>query len=79
MFSVFPFYREQEDDQYLRKYQLNPDAMDHNSMAQDCLCQIMIKNPQKIVLQLMENGMNESWLYPEMPIVSSEIENHMVV
>ena len=53
--------------------------MDHNSMAQDCLCQIMIKNPQKIVLQLMENGMNESWLYPEMPIVSSEIENHMVV
>ena len=58
MFSVFPFYREQEDDQYLRKYQLNPDAMDHNSMAQDCLCQIMIKNPQKIVLQLMENGMN---------------------
>ena len=79
VFSVFPFYREQEDDQYLRKYQLNPDAMDHNSMAQDCLCQIMIKNPQKIVLQLMENGMNESWLYPEMPIVSSEIENHMVV
>ena len=63
----------------MRKYQLNPDAMDHNSMAQDCLCQIMIKNPQKIVLQLMENGMNESWLYPEMPIVSSEIENHMVV
>lgn len=79
VFSVFPFYREQENDQYMRKYQLNPDALDHNSMAQDCLCQIMIKNPQKIALQLMENGMNESWLYPEMPIVSSEIENHVVV
>lgn len=79
VFSVFPFYREWENDQYLRKYQLNPDALEHNYLAQDCLCQIMIKNPQKIALQLMENGMNESWLYPEMPIVSSEIENHVIV
>lgn len=78
VFSVFPFYEEQEEDDILRKNKINPDAFEHNLMAQDCLYQILIRNPQKIALQLMENGMNDSWLYPEMPIVSSEIENHKI-
>lgn len=78
VFSVFPFYEEQKADDVLRKNKINPDAFEHNLMAQDCLCQILIRNPQKIALQLMGNGMNDSWLYPEMPIVSSEIENHKI-
>ncbi len=79
VFSVFPFYKNQPWESDLRKNSINPDAMDYNAMAAECLCQIIIKNPQKVALQMMSNGMNTSWLYPEMPIVSSEIENHRII
>lgn len=78
VFSIFPFYEEQSGDEKLRKFGYNPDAMEYNAVARECLTQILIRNPQKIALQLMQNGMNDSWLYPEMPIVSSEIENHRI-
>jgi len=79
VFTVFPYYEEKPGDQVLRKYNINPDAMELNSMARECLCQIQIKNPQKIALQMLKNGLNDSWLYPEMPVVSSEIENHRIL
>lgn len=79
VFSIFPFYEEKPLDLYLRKNNINPDAMEFNKMAADCLCQILIKNPQKVALEMLENGMNDSWLYPEMPVVSSEIENHRIL
>lgn len=79
VFSVFPFYKEQSQDSNLRRNNINPDAMEFNCMAADCLYQILIKNPQKIALEMLENGMNDSWLYPEMPVVSSEIENHRIL
>lgn len=79
VFSVFPFYEEQSLDSSLRKNNINPDAMELNSIAAECLCQVLIKNPQKVALEMLENGMNDSWLYPEMPVVSSEIENHKVL
>lgn len=79
VFSVFPFYEEQPQDLNLRKNNINPDAMEFNNMAADCLCQILIKNPQKVALEMLENGLNDSWLYPEMPVVSSEIENHRIL
>lgn len=78
VFSVFPFYKERTGDEILRKNKINPDAMEYNKMAGECLTQILIENPQKIALQLMQNGLNDSWLYPEMPVVSSEIENHKI-
>lgn len=78
VFTVFPFYKEQPEDSVLRALEINPDAMEYNRMAGDCLCQIMINNPQKIALQMLKNGMNDSWLYPEMPVVSSEIEEHRI-
>lgn len=79
VFSVFPFYEEQPQDLNLRKNNINPDAMEFNNMAADCLCQILIKNPQKVALEMLDNGLNDSWLYPEMPVVSSEIENHRIL
>ena len=79
VFTVFPFYEERTYDQYMRNNKINPDAMEYNNMAKDCLYQILIKNPQKVALQMLENGMNDSWLYPEMPVVSSEIENHRIL
>lgn len=79
VFTVFPFYKEHPQDIYIRSNNLNPDAMEYNAMASDCLCQILIKNPQKVALQMLQNGLNDSWLYPEMPVVSSEIENHRII
>lgn len=78
VFTVFPFYREEENDEKLRKLGINRDAIDNNLLAQDCLTKIIINNPKDVAHELLDNGMNDSWLYPEMPIVSSEIENHRV-
>lgn len=78
VFTVFPFYKECENDEKLRKLGMNPDAIDNNSLAKDCLVKIVINNPKDIAGELIEHGMNDSWLYPEMPIVSSEIERHRV-
>lgn len=79
VFSIFPFYEEQSQYSNLRNNNISPEAMEFNSMAADCLFKILIKNPQKIALQMLENGLNDSWLYPEMPVVSSEIENHRIL
>lgn len=79
VFTVFPFYEERATDAVLRKNKINPDAMELNHMTEGCLCQILIKNPQKVALEMLENGLNDSWLYPEMPVVSSEIENHRIL
>ena len=78
VFTVFPFYEEKPEDNALRNFGINPDAMEQNSMTKDYLWQIIIQNPQDIALQLMKNGLNDTWLYPEMPVVSSEIENHRI-
>lgn len=78
VFSVFPFYKEQPEDRKLRAFGFIPEGMENNLLAQDCLYQIIIQNPQETALQMMKNGMIKSWLYPESPIVSSEIENHEI-
>lgn len=78
VFTVFPFYKEENGDEKLRKLGINPDAIDNNTLAKDCLAKIIINNPTDIAGELIEHGMNDSWLYPEMPIVSSEIESHKV-
>lgn len=77
VFTVYPFYREQKSEP-LRQFDMNPDAMDNNVIAQKYLHKIVINNAQKVAGQMLANGMNDSWLYPEMPIVSSEIENRKV-
>lgn len=77
VFTVYPFYRE-KDASLRRQFGMNPDAMDNNAMAQGCLYKIVINNAQKVAKEMLVNGMNDSWLYPEMPIVSSEIENRRI-
>ena len=72
------FYKENTDDEKLRKLGVNLDAIDSNPLAQDCLKKIVINNPKDIAEELLEHGMSDSWLYPEMPIVANEIENHRV-
>lgn len=78
VFTVFPFYKEKETDCDYRSIGLNPDAMDNNKAASECLHQIVIGNPRKVAYELLQSGMNDSWLYPEMPVVSSEIMKHKI-
>lgn len=78
VFTVFPFYEEKKEDENYRKMGINPDAMENNKLAGAKLHKIIIDNPQQIAYQLMYNGMNDSWLYPEMPVVSNEIENREI-
>ena len=79
VFTVFPYYQDHQSDQEVRKMGINPDAMDHNEIAQKCLSRITLYSPQKIAYELMAAGINTSWLYPEMPIIANEIENRRVL
>ena len=78
VFTVFPYYQDHQSDQEVRKMGINPDAMDHNEIAQKCLSRITLYSPQKIAYELMAAGINTSWLYPKMPIIANEIENRKV-
>ncbi|MCI9382424.1 MAG: FRG domain-containing protein [Dorea sp.] len=77
VFTIFPFYKKSEEESF--KYlAINQDAMEYNEFAKKYLHKIVIRNPQKIAYELMAGGINVSWLYPEMPIVSNEIEFHRI-
>ena len=80
VFTVFPFYKNlsEKDRKALKGLSINPDSMSFNKIAQRHLYKIILCQPQQIAYEMLTNGMNESWLYPEMPIVSNEIEHHGV-
>ncbi|MCM1156482.1 MAG: FRG domain-containing protein [Roseburia sp.] len=78
VFTVFPFYDETLDASGIRKVNINPDALENNIYARDFLERIVISSPQKVAYELLANGMDDSWLYPEMPIVSNVLENRRV-
>ena len=78
VFTVFPFYSEKEKDDDCREMGINPDAMENNAIAGSVLHQIIITNPKKIAYELIHNGMDDSWLYPEMPVVSNAIESRRI-
>lgn len=78
VFTVFPFYDEGSEDRKYRKMKVNPDALENNKYASEFLKRIVISDPQKMAWDLLANGMNDSWLYPEMPIVSNVLESRKV-
>lgn len=78
VFTVFPNYSEKEGDSELRKTGFEPNAMQYNKIAQDCMHKIRIIKPEKIAFEMLSIGMNTSSLYPELPVVSNEIEFHKV-
>lgn len=78
VFTVFPFYKEQDRDKKLRDVKIEPNAMENNQIAQDYLYKIMLTRPQKIVEQMLVNGMDGGWLYPELPAMAKLLENHRV-
>lgn len=78
VFTVFPFYNEKAGDDKKRKMNVNPDALENNIYAPEYLHRIVISDPQRIAYELLSNGMNDSWLYPELPIVSNVLSGRKV-
>lgn len=77
VFTIFPFYKKNKDESF-KQLDVNLDSMEYNTFAKQYLHKIIIRNPQKIAYELMASGINVSWLYPELPIVSNEIERHRI-
>ena len=61
-----------------RNMKVDFNAMQYNIAAKNALTKIELVNPEKIACELLSNGINASWLYPELPIVSNEIETHKI-
>lgn len=78
VFSVFPYYREHEGDNELRDIKINPDAMENNETAKRHLYKIILMRPQRIVEEMLVNGIDGSWVYPELPEMAKILENHKV-
>lgn len=74
VFAVFPHYRETEFDAQLRNAQFDPNGMQNMLKAANYLDRIDLLQPGKIAKELVKNGVRDSWLYPENPIVANEIE-----
>ena len=49
-----------------------------NATAREYLGRIDLENPELIAYELLQNGITLSWLYPEMPIISGELEERRV-
>ena len=75
VFSVFPVYHEKQSDCILREAGLDPNGMQNMPMSVQCLIRIDLSNPGRIARDLLQNGIRDSWLYPENPIIANEIEN----
>lgn len=78
VFTVFPYYNENSRMLHLKELSIFPDAMELMDGNQ-YLYKIRLRNPYDIAFELMNAGMNMSWLYPEMPMVANEIEGRHVL
>lgn len=74
VFTVFPLYKETPMMKCMAAFQVHLDAMQNMKHINQCLHRIKLYNPRKIAYEMMNLGMNISWLYPEIPVVSNEIE-----
>lgn len=75
VFTIFPIYQEKENDNILRSSGLDPNGMQNMTRAEGCLACVNLLRPGQIARELLRNGIRDSWLYPENPIIANEIEN----
>ena len=74
-FTIFPYYKDEKKMKRLRKVDIFLDAMENMGKGNQFLHKIRICNQEEIAFEVMNAGMNSSWLYPEMPVVANTIEN----
>lgn len=77
VFTVFPYYT--PDEQMKKINNINGSypsiGMEYMSKCMPCLHSIKILNPKKIAKELMGTGARRGNLYPDMQIVSQDMEN----
>lgn len=69
-FTIFPYPKTSDGTglQYM--------AMENLDETKGILQKIVVNDPYKLAAEMKRLGINESWLYPEAPVVNNEIENY---
>lgn len=78
VFTVFPQYQNDTKLQNAAKMGVHLDAMQNMTPINHCLHRIKLFNVDRIAYEMMNQGMNISWIYPEMPVVANEIESRRI-
>ena len=78
VFTVFPQYQNETKLQNAAKMGVHLDAMQNMTPINHCLHRIKLFNVDRIAYEMMNQGMNISWIYPEMPVVANEIESRRI-
>lgn len=78
-FAIFPYYEESPELIGVHNLDLYPDSMENMSGGNRWLHKILLCDPDKIAFEVMNAGLNISWLYPEMPVVANSIENRKII
>lgn len=78
VFTIFPYYKEDPVFQASQNVNIFLDAMENMHDANGFLHKITLRNPDEIAFELMNAGLNVSWLYPEMPVVANAIEKRKI-
>lgn len=77
-FTIFPYYKENAQYASASKLGIPLDAMEYMSNCNQNLYKILLCNPEEIAYEIMNAGLNVSWLYPEMPVVANAIEKREI-
>ena len=78
-FTIFPYYEEDSVYKNAQKLNIQLDAMENMTSGEQFLHKISLCHPEKIAFEVMNAGLNLSWLYPEMPVVANAIEMRRVL
>ncbi len=77
-FTIFPYYEEDSLFSAAASIGVCLDSMEYMQNGNYFLHQILLCNPDEIAFEVMNAGVNVSWLYPEMPVVANAIEQREV-
>lgn len=77
-FTIFPYYEEDSRFKSAMNLGIPLDAMENMYNGNHFLYKIMLCNPDEIAFEVMNTGVNVSWLYLEMPVVANAIEQREI-
>ena len=80
VFTVFPYYIPDENMEKLQevKGEYPSIGMEYMEQCSSCLHRIRITNPQRVAKELMLTGIRRGNLYPDIQIISQDMENVVV-
>ncbi len=77
-FTIFPYYSEEPAFTSAANMGVFLDSMEYMQNGDKLLYKITLCNPDEIAFEVMNAGVNVSWLYPEMPVVANAIEQRKI-